>query len=118
MKYLKLNLLGLPLLALWLSGCATTNTDTWADATRKTVHSAVLVVDQFLIYETAHRATIGTNVTAIADQMRDAVPPLVRTIRAGLDAYDLLATPALQTQVNGQVVKLQTYSTTAATLVK
>ena len=115
MRKLKLTCCLSAALLLGAVGCSSLIKESWSDSTRKTVHSAVVVVDQFLIYEMNNRVAVGTNVTAVADTLRRTVPPLVITIRGGLDTYDKIASPALKAKVEGDVAQLKTYEAQAAT---
>ena len=80
-------LVALCAVGLFLPGCATPQ-EPWSHTARKTVHSSVLTVNEFLKYELAHRAELDPSVTAVANDLRVQMPPLVREVREALGRYD------------------------------
>lgn len=77
-----------PLCALLLTSPGCVTTPTWDDAARKSLHSSVVVANEFLKFEAAHRSELPAGVSEAADEIRVAMPTLVRQARAALDAYD------------------------------
>lgn len=88
-------------LALLFTACA--HTPNWQTAASKSIHTSVIVADEFLQYEQAHRATLGPKITAIADDIRTKMPDLVRNARAALAAYESATSPGAKTLAQGAV---------------
>lgn len=82
---------------LALTGCSSTQvaagSEAWVVESEKDLRSAFYVVDEFLRWEHANRATAGADVTKLADTLRREFPGKHASAEAVLRTYKRTRTP-------------------------